>query len=521
MNIHLIYHEGSSWYSEGNIHVKGRVFNSSGQLLYGKSLWNWFADVTEEADFLCKIRELNGAFSVVMEDKTNGIVRVAVDRLRNFPLLYTQEGHTFLISDSIDKLSQVSRKTTMDPEAENCLRSFGYTLGRSTLIKDIYQLRGGEYLLFDGTKYKTGFYREIPTLQFEGEYKAELKKLFLKLGKRICTALEGRPVALPLSGGWDSRIIALLLKLNGYKDVFCFTYGNPDQSEAYRSEKIAGKLGYSWHIIDYHPFLKENYLHTESFRKYVDWVGNGISFPYLQEYFAARYLKEEMKLSSRTIFLPGHSGDALGGSHFFPDMEHSSSLMDYAHKNYRRNGRLLLHSSKDKQAVLQCMVNHISPERKVLTHLLHDYWLTEERQTKQIVNSAKVWNYFGYEYMLPLWDEELTTCCLSLPFECRLYKKVYNEVLEELFLENDLLLENESAAIYTARQKKAFFRQRIKTYIGFFLRFFPKKDRYDFFYFEELLEPIRQELPPIPANELNAWLSAWYAFYFKNKLENL
>ncbi|MCC8095458.1 MAG: asparagine synthase C-terminal domain-containing protein [Tannerellaceae bacterium] len=517
MNICLVYNKGFKWYSEENIYVKGKVFNFLGKLLCAQSMCHYFKNVVDEKGFVDGLKKINGIFSVLKINEKEKEVWMATDRLRNFPLFYTIQKKMLYISDNIEELSWLTGRIEMDEEAEKCVCSFGYTIGKKTLLKDIFQLRAGEYLVYKKGEIKTGFYHPIPEVSFKEEYKVSLKKLFLEVGERMCRALENRPVALPLSGGWDSRLIGLLLKLNGYKNVFCFTYGNPHQSEALRSEQVAKRLGYEWIMIDYKPYVKENYLQSEKFLHYVDFVGAGISFPYLQEYFAARYIKEIVRLPSQTLFLPGHSGDTLAGSHFFPDMKSFSSPMEYANKNYRKNGRLCMLSRAEKQALLHSMVRHIPAERNILSHLLHDYWLTEERQAKQIVNSAKVWNYFGYEYLLPLWDEELTQFCLSLPFEQRLYKKLYNEVLEELFAENNLLLDNESASGYIRQRKKGFLKQKIKDSAGFLFTCMPKREHYDFFYFHELLEPVRKALPPQSVQEINGWLSTWYVSYFKKK----
>jgi len=68
----------------------------------------------------------------------------------------------------------------------------------------------------------------------------------------------------------------------------------------------------------------------------------------------------------------------------------------------------------------------------------------KERHAKFIVNSAKVFSYFGYEYVFPLWDKQLVDYMLPLRFELRMDRKLYEHTLRDnIFRMNDLNLDNE------------------------------------------------------------------------------
>src|SRR5690606_5966945 len=56
-------------------------------------------------------------------------------------------------------------------------------------------------------------------------------------------------------------------------------------------------------------------------------------------------------------------------------------------------------------------------------------WNLKERQAKFIVNSCRMYEYFGYEYYLPLWDKELVSFFENVSFEQRLSQKLYIETL--------------------------------------------------------------------------------------------
>ena len=57
------------------------------------------------------------------------------------------------------------------------------------------------------------------------EFKKKLTQELLKLMKRIGESCKDRQILIPLSGGYDSRLIASGLKKIGVNNVVCFSYG--------------------------------------------------------------------------------------------------------------------------------------------------------------------------------------------------------------------------------------------------------------------------------------------------------
>ena len=107
-----------------------------------------------------------------------------------------------------------------------------------------------------------------------------------------------------------------MLKKHQYKNVICFTYGNKNSFEIENSKKVAKALGFKWFFIEYNSKLIEGYLNTNEFKEYAHFAGKLSSMPYLQEYFAVKYLQKEKIISDDAIFIPGFAGDLLGGSQF-------------------------------------------------------------------------------------------------------------------------------------------------------------------------------------------------------------
>lgn len=521
ISIKLTYNKGFRWYSDSGISVKGIATDYEGNLLQGKDLIAYFEDVHSTALFESKLCTLNGLFTIIIHREEE--VFASVDVVRDFPLLYVRKEDGFLLSDDYHSfISEIPGVINQD--AKLYMRAFGYTPGRDTLIENVFQIRAGEYLHYNKGTLEFKYFKPLFTIpQYKADRqtaKKDFRNIWDKSTDILIRQINNRPIALPLSSGFDSRLIGLMLKKGGCKNVLCFTYGNRNSQEVDGSKEIAAKLGFPWIFIDYEQYIGEDYIHTPLFCEYVDYCGNAISFPYIQEYFAARYLREEYQLPENTVFIPGHSGDTIGGSHLYPDMEDFASTGIMARKIYNRKGKLITTGKEEKDRLTNILASCIDPEQSGPTHRMHDFWNIIERQSKQTVNSAKVWDFFGYEYLLPLWENSFSEFLLSLPFKYRVYKNFYDEILLELFGENNLLLEKDMN--YSLHEKKySYLKVRLKELIPFFGQVRkPNDSHFDFFHFRELLEPMLKELPGFRMNEKNAILTEWYIRKVSNELSS-
>lgn len=67
-------------------------------------------------------------------------------------------------------------------------------------------------------------------------------------------------------------------------------------------------------------------------------------------------------------------------------------------------------------------------------------WEWQERQAKFIVNSCRVYEFWGYDWRIPLWDSEMMDFWSRVPIELRIGKRLYDVFLRStLFKEFHLL----------------------------------------------------------------------------------
>ena len=82
------------------------------------------------------------------------------------------------------------------------------------------------------------------------DFKKQLKYEISRVLKNIIVKANGRTIAIPLSAGLDSRLIASGLKHLNYNNVKCFSYGLKNNFESNASKSIANKLKYDWGFVE-------------------------------------------------------------------------------------------------------------------------------------------------------------------------------------------------------------------------------------------------------------------------------
>ena len=119
-------------------------------------------------------------------------------------------------------------------------------MARQHGARGVYQVQAGEYIIFNEENNIRYTYHNY-FLQGEKEKDivlatTKLLNVFDIISDRLIRSLQGKTAIIPLSGGYDSRLIAVMLKNKGLKDVICFTYGRKGNPEVEISEKVAKLL---------------------------------------------------------------------------------------------------------------------------------------------------------------------------------------------------------------------------------------------------------------------------------------
>lgn len=387
---------------------------------------------------------LNGNFALIIE--TSNFVFCSVDRVRSIPLFYGIKDDSIIISDDANYL----RKKIDPPFNEEAGAEFlvtGYVTGNETLFEGIYQIQAGEYLIYnkaDGSLKRSYYHRYLHGNHFSDPEEVLLDRLddvMIRVFQRLIETTKGKQLVVPLSGGLDSRIIVAMLKRLGVDDVICFSYGKKGNREAEISRQVAEVLGYKWFFVEYTKEKLYNWYNSDKMREYFDYAGNLTSLPHIQDYFAINELKTLDLIPKDSVFVPGHSGDMLAGS-WIP----YESLSNFTNANMFIEHTLNRHYSlQDLQKMRNEQINSIFLNR--IRKSINDIDINNcencidaielfnfsERQAKFIVNSIRAYEFFGYQWRIPLWDNELIDFFSKVQINYRILQYLYIKYIYDLF----------------------------------------------------------------------------------------
>ena len=265
------------------------------------------------------LRRIDGGFAVV--HASGGSLVAAVDRLRTVPLFYGQHGGQLYLSDDAYWVADQLPPHDLD---EVCAAEFlllGFVTGPDTLHPLVKQLQAGELLVarsdargvaVSTQRYFTYGHHEYFTQPFD-EILDRWDATFRRVMERFAASAAGRTIAVPLSGGWDSRLMVLELKRIGYDNVRCFTYGRPGIDEVKIAREVAAQLGYPWEFVEYSVERWRTWHDAPEFARYVRYADGLCSVPHVQDWPAVWELRRAGRMPDDTIFAPGHNGGFLFG----------------------------------------------------------------------------------------------------------------------------------------------------------------------------------------------------------------
>ena len=387
----------------------------------------------EDAEFLKK--EKFWHLSLVFESPEYTLLKS--DIIRSTPLLYRFCDDSLWISDRI----KFKNGHKIDRELIYEFTEMNNVLGDRTVFQDVSGVQAAEILIFKNDEIKKSRYFRYNIDQAAEIYdysklKSNAKTLdtiFQEIFREIVDGMSGRGrIIVPLSGGHDSRIIVNYLYKLGYKNVVCYTYGMPGNIQSKISEQVAKAAGYEWHFIEY---TEEKWyeLHSSgTFDNYIEYASNGISNPHLQDFLSIYELKKNKVLKRGDIFIPGHGLDML------------SNDLDYSKLNGNAAERVLKKFSwsedfsNEKPEALFLILNQIFEESGLTGAAFLNYIVWQERQAKFILNSFRVYEFFGYEALAPFWDHRLVEFWLSIETSLKFSRDFFKEMEKEQLMAEKL-----------------------------------------------------------------------------------
>ena len=428
----------SGWAVAGTTRAIGQAYTRNGCLLRAGDIARRLDAICNTDAWIAEVAEYNGSFAAV--GCRSGEVRAAVDRLRSLPLFYTLAGGTLRVADQAHALI-ASRPLSIDAQCRIEFQHTGYVTGEETLVPGLRQIRAGHVLLREvGThprqvRYYAFRHHELLD-ESDDELTSRLVGVHRSVFRRLLDDLGERQIVIPLSGGYDSRLIGYSLRELGARNVLCYTYGLPGNWESEISRELARYLGFDWVMLPYSAEQWRTVAATPSFERYFMGAANFAALAHIQDWPAVQALVTKKRIERDAVFVPGHSGDFLAGSHV---------PKHFAHRQHISRNELLQAMFNTHYSLWDWPKSDATTMRRVFASRIErvvgpiedgtaeqaadtfECWDCEERQAKFIVNSVRAYESFGFQWRLPLFDAELMDFWSRIALRGRLRRRLYFE----------------------------------------------------------------------------------------------
>jgi len=392
------------------------------------------------------------------ENKKVDFVEASTGLVRAVPIFYKIEEKTLIISDDINKL--INRKDKVDYQFLKEFLVFSYVLKNNTLFRDIKQIQAGEMLkcsinetlvLEDYFIYDEGDEFNVEKEKLFGYYEDVLYKTF----ELYTEKLKNKKIIVPLSGGYDSRLIVTMLKEFGIKDVLCVSYGIENNFESRKASIVAEKLKYDLDIVIYNPKERILLLNDDNYLNYLEYSSQKSSLGHMQEFLMMKYLNEKYNFTKEdVVFIPGHTGDFVSGSHIPYRLLNKSSYDDLKISIFERHG---LRNSKNHNLLDNYPFKFKEQYKNI------EYFDWRERQSKFIANANRNYDYNGYKWVLPYWFNDYVLFWCEVPLVHKYQKNLYDEYLEEKIFKNYCLDFDKKERIKVRGKKQSFLLSKLKS----------------------------------------------------------
>lgn len=248
--------------------------------------------------------------------------------------------------------------------------------------------------------------QEVPSK--EDDVLREAHRVFEQAISDNIPADRNRTIAVPLSGGVDSRIIlAELYRQLGGGNLTAFTFGTPGSLDYELPRKVTARFGISHQIIN---------LHEEDFseKKLLDYAADSSLPTLLLEAYSNDLLRQRM--GARAVCFSGFIGDRIVGS--MPPHLRETEGFEPAKRLFLTNNRY------DKTGILPELepadffvpdddYDFLKPYEKI------DYKIRLRNMTTSIVLDSR------YDIRTPLIDPRLISFFYSIPSSFRNHKSLF------------------------------------------------------------------------------------------------
>lgn len=346
-----------------------------------------------------------------------------VDRARSFPLFSARTGGELRLGDEARALLDDADHLEADDEARTEALLCGFVSGTRTLSRRLRQLPAGTVTSFEKRDHEwrrselecLGVTpRSADASASRPDRLDELEGTYRDLGERLFAELAGRPLLLPLTGGTDSRCLALMARACGYDRVLCYGNYEPGHWETQVARAVAARLGFPFLHVAWgrDAWRKRLPLAARSdFFRHADGLS---SLPSLVEWPGAAELRRHADVPADAVIVSGHFGDVITGGVEEPASTASRRAVatDIWRTRYCLNHPPSPRFENERRAQLRIAETlgqiearpAFSGDDDTGYPGLRHRWEWTEYQAKQVGIAARTFEHHGFEWRFPLVD---------------------------------------------------------------------------------------------------------------------
>ena len=410
-----------------------------------------FLDRNDYKNIVSVIQSFTGNWS--LQVYTNKSILLAVDHVSSYPLFYDER--SLKVSEYVYAMD--SELDINTPQYSEFLAT-GYVLGRNTLQSHLKRVEAGQVLVIDKASKKTLFFDHFvwdPFAKAKFPVKGDLtttQSLFENVFDELAWRVSDREILIPLSGGLDSRLILTALHERGCKNLRPFTYGPAMNAESKVARQFCERLNIPWLFVDVPNSFIINFGRSCIRNEFMHKNWNWSAVPNVQDLHIFAYLKDRNMFSNECVVINGQAGDFITGGHvLLPKNEpclgwFKSAVVD---KHFRlitneqtRRFEADYFSNTGYRTYYERALRSEDPEDWVTLAQIFEW---RERQSKYVVAGQRVYDWFGIDWELPLFDVDLMRYFVSKPPDQLANQALYRHYISQSY-ERKGLVKNQAAA---------------------------------------------------------------------------
>lgn len=388
------------------------------------------------------LRRSGELFSAVLV--TDDEILLLTDHLRSWPLFYAVRGDAVHVGEDAFSVADALGARTLEAGAAAEFLHTGFVLGDRSLLRGVHQVPAGTTVRIDRVtgavsrrlerrlRLREPEFEDVDsfTRAFSGALDGAMTRLYERA--------DGRVIALPLSAGLDSRLLAALLARDGYPHVQTFTYGLPGNAEARASARIAESLGLPWRQVSHTPDQLRRAWTDPSTTSFLREASGGASLPHIQDWYAMQALTADGTLPRGSIVIPGHT---VVSSAKDEPLRHGRRPTPAAVVHALEPWHFALRSRSARAVRLPSVVHELQEfftevsllgDRRSTMDAVRWFW-QRERQSKYILNSMRGYEHVGLEWALPMHELSMWEVYESAPDAAISSREWYRAMTEQIY----------------------------------------------------------------------------------------